>query len=292
MIRLRMTFKALIWHQRDKEERLLNMKWRLETLQNQVLHHVIDVFKKVNIETLKVEIYTFLLHVHLNKLQNQVTLRSQINDRTQKTQWTCKIICAHLIETNKFISCFSIFKKMTFLNISIREEAKIQFRRERLDFLTLTQTSERAIAQFHKSQWNLWWKNYKKRIADINASFAQRSHLFKKSVKMRDDFQKIKSILAIHIRIERIKLNVYLHSRNVLNANSFWCDCKWSHQTVKHILMHCLNWTHLRLNMLWDVDFTNYQIIVSITKNLKATARMMIKMKLLKQFKMIKTLIL
>ncbi len=52
------------------------MKQRLETLQNQALHHVINIFKKVNIKMLKVETYTFLLHVHLNKLQNQVTLRS------------------------------------------------------------------------------------------------------------------------------------------------------------------------------------------------------------------------
>ncbi len=76
MIRSRMMFEASIWHQRNKEERLLNMKQRLETLQNQALRHVIDVFKKVNIKTLKVETYTFSLHVHLNKLQNQVTLRS------------------------------------------------------------------------------------------------------------------------------------------------------------------------------------------------------------------------
>ena len=152
--------------------------------------------------------------------------------------------------------------------------------------------NERAIAQFHKSQWNLQWKNYKKCIADINASLAQRSHLFKKSVKMRDDLQKIKSILATYIKIECIELKIYLHLRNVSNANSFRYDCKWSHQTVKHILMHCSNWTHLRLNMLQDVDFTNYRVIISITKNLKATARIMMKMKLLKQFKMTRTLIL
>ncbi len=152
--------------------------------------------------------------------------------------------------------------------------------------------SERAIAQFHKSQWNLQWENYKKRIADINAFFAQKSHLFKKSVRMRDDFQKIESILAIHIRIECIKLNVYLHLRNMLSANSSQCNCEWSHQTVKHILMHCLNWTHLRLNMLQDVDFTNYQVIISITRNLKTTAKMMMKTKLLKQFRMTRTLIL
>ncbi len=253
---------------------------------------MIDVFRKVNIKTLKVETYTFSLHVHLNKLQNQVILRSWINDRTQKTWWACKITCAHLIKTNKLISHFLIFKKTTFLNVLIHEEAKIQFECKWLNLLMTTQMSKCAIAQFHKSQWDLRWKNYKKRIADINAFLAQRFHLFKKSVKMRDDLQKIESILATYIKIERIELNVYLHLRNMSNANSFQCDCKWSHQTVKHILMHCLNWTHLRLNMLWNIDFTNYWIIVSITKSLKTTARMMIKMKLLKQFRMTRTLIL
>ncbi len=51
MIRLRIMFKASVWHQRDKKKRLLSTKWRLETLQNQALHHVINVFRKVNIET-------------------------------------------------------------------------------------------------------------------------------------------------------------------------------------------------------------------------------------------------
>ena len=156
----------------------------------------------------------------------------------------------------------------------------------------MIQMSEHVIAQFHKNRWDLWWENYKKRIADINAFLAQRSHLFKKLVKMRDDFQKIKSILATYIKIECIKLKIYLHSRNVLSMNSFQCNCKWNHQTVKHILMHCLNWTHLRFNMLRDVDFMNYWVIISITKNLKTTARMMMKMKLLKQFKMTRTFIL
>jgi len=199
---------------------LLSIKWRLETLQNQALCHVIDIFRKMNIETLKVETYTFSLHVHLNKLQNQVTLHSWINNRTQKTRWACKIICAHLIENNRLISRFLIFKKMTFLNASIRKEAKIQFRCKRLNLLTMTQMSERAITQFHKSQWNLRWKNYKKRIADINAFFAQRFHLFKKSVKMRDDLQKVESILATYIRIERIELQIYLHLKNVSSVNS------------------------------------------------------------------------
>ena len=124
MIRSRMTFEASIWHQHNKEEELSSMKWRLETLQNQALCHVINVFRKVNIETLKVETYTFSLHVHLNKLQNQVTLRSWIDNRTQKTWWACKIIHAHLIKTNKFIFRSLIFKKWCFRTFQFTKKQK------------------------------------------------------------------------------------------------------------------------------------------------------------------------
>ncbi len=145
---------------------------------------------------------------------------------------------------------------------------------------------------YHKDQWKQWWEKYKKHIANINAISAQRFHLFNKTIKMHVDLQKIKSILATHIRIECIDLNIYLHLRNVSSMNSSRCDCKQSHQTAKHVLMHCLNWTHLRSKMLRNVDFLNYQIIIMITKDFRAAARMMMKTKLLKQFKVTRTLIL
>jgi len=44
--------------------------------------------------------------------------------------------------------------------------------------------------------------------------------------------------------------------------------------------------------MLQDIDFMNYQVIISIMKSFKTSARMMMKMKLLKQFKMTRILIL
>ena len=48
----------------------------------------------------------------------------------------------------------------------------------------------------------------------------QRLHLFNKMIKMRNDFQKIESILIIHIKIKCIDLNVYLYFRNVSDADS------------------------------------------------------------------------
>ena len=39
-------------------------------------------------------------------------------------------------------------------------------------------------------------------------------------IKMCDDFQKMKSTFTTYIKIERIDLNVYLHSRNISSINS------------------------------------------------------------------------
>jgi hypothetical protein len=63
-------------------------------------------------------------------------------------------------------------------------------------------------------------RKYKERVADVNVISAQRLHLSNKMIKMRNDFQKAESILAMYIRIKRIDLNVYLHFRNISDMNS------------------------------------------------------------------------
>ncbi len=226
-------------------------------------------------------------------LQNKITLRSQVNDWTQEIKQACKLICAHLMKVNHIISCSLIIKKVVLLNILIQKDTRIQMRCKWLFLSATTLISDSiAIAQYYKNQWNQRWKNYRKCIANVNVISTQKLHLFNKMIKMRDDLQKAESILVTYIRIERIDLNAYLHFRNVSDMNSLRCDCEWSHQTTKHVLMHCLNWSHLQSRMLQDADFLNYWIIVIITKNLKAVAKMMMKMKLLKQFKVTRTFVL
>ncbi len=198
------------------------------------------------------------------------------------------------MKVNRVISCSLIIKKIVLLNVFIWEDAKIQLRcRWHILFFTMISTSDSiAITQYHKDQWNQRWEKYRERVADVNTISTQRLHLSNKMIKMHDDLQKAESILAMYIRIKRIDLNVYLHSRNVSDMNSLRCNCEWSHQITKHVLMHCLNWLHLRSRMLQDADFLNYWIIIIITKNFKAVAKMMMKTKLLKQFRVTRTLVL
>ncbi len=228
VVRSEITFEASIWHQRDKKDELLSKECRLETLQNQTLHHVAEAFKRVNIETLEAETYMSSLHVHLNMLQNKITLHSQVDDWTQEIRQACELIHVRLTKVNRVISRSLIIKKIVLLNVFIQEDAKIQSRRRRCTlFFTMISTSDSiAITQYHKDQWNQRWEKYRERVADINTISAQRLHLSNKTVKMRDDLQKAESTLAMHIRIERIDLNAYLHSRNVSDMNSLRCDCK------------------------------------------------------------------
>ncbi len=211
----------------------------------------------------------------------------------QEIKWACKFIHAQLMKINYLIFHFFVIKKVVLLNTFIQENARMQSEHRWFNlFTTISINDSIAITLYHKDQWKQWWKKYKKCIADVNAISAQRYHLFNKMIKMCDDFQKIKSILAIYIKIKCINLNVYLYSRNVSSMNSLQCNCEQSHQIAKHVLMHCLNWMHLRLKMLHDINFLNYWIITMIMKDFRAAGRMMMKMKLLKQFKVIRILIL
>ncbi len=259
VVRSEIAFKASVWHQREKEKELSDKECRLETLQNQILRHITEMFKRVSIEILKAEMYISSLHVYLNMLQDKITLRSWVNDCTQKIRQACKLICVHLMSVNHIISRSFVIKKVTLLNNSIWEDAKIQQRCEQLALAVTISTSDSiAIAQYHRSQWKQQWEKYRKCIADVHVISTQRLHLFNKIIKMWNDFQKVKSTFVTHIRIECINLNVYLHFRNISDADSMQCDCDWNHQTTKYVLMHCLNWLHLRSRMLQDIDFLNY----------------------------------
>ena len=156
VMRSEIAFKALIWHQHDKKDELLSKECRLKTLQNQTLCHVAKMFKRVNIETLKTEIYMSSLHVYLNMLQNKIMLHSWINDWIQKIRQACKLIHAHLMKVNRVISHLLIIKKIVLLNVFIQKDAKIQLRHKWyiLFFTMILKSDSIAIKQYHKNQWN------------------------------------------------------------------------------------------------------------------------------------------
>ncbi len=130
------------------------------------------------------------------------------------------------MNVNHIIFHSFIIKKMMLLNNLIQEDAKIQSRCKWLTLAATNSTSDSiAIAQYYRNQWKQWWKKYRKYIADVHIILIQRLHLFNKTIKMQNNFQKVESTFIIHIRIKCIDLNAYLHFRNVSDVNSIQCNC-------------------------------------------------------------------
>ncbi len=119
VVRSEIAFEASVWHQRSKKDELSSKERRLETLQNQTLHHVAEAFKRLNIKTLETETYMSSLHVHLNMLQNKITLHSRVNDRTQEIRQACELIRVRLTKVNRVISRSLVIKKIVLLNVFI-----------------------------------------------------------------------------------------------------------------------------------------------------------------------------
>ncbi len=119
VVRSEIAFEVSVWHQRDKKDELSSKECKLETLQNQTLHHVAKAFKRVSIETLKTETYTSSLHVYLNMLQNKIMLHSEVNDWTQEIRQAYELIHAYLTKVNRVISRLLVIKKTVLLNVFI-----------------------------------------------------------------------------------------------------------------------------------------------------------------------------
>ena len=90
--------------------------------------------------------------------------------------------------------------------------------------------------------------------------------------------------IATQIRIERIGLKAYLAGCKVPGYESAECNCGWSHQTAKHILMHCPTWRTLRERLLNAVGTTDYRRIISTPSGLNTAAWMIMATEFLSQF--------
>ena len=99
------------------------------------------------------------------------------------------------------------------------------------------------------------------------------------------------SVLATHIRTERIGLQAYLYTRKVPGIESPDCDCGQGRQTAKHIIMFCPQWNTLRQRIFEGVNAQDYRRLVETSSGLRKSARMLMETGLLGQFSLVKTLL-
>jgi hypothetical protein len=109
-----------------------------------------------------------------------------------------------------------------------------------------------------------------------------------KRLKLHRALTKPESALVTHMRTERIELADYLFFRRVSIVLSSDCSCDYSRQTLKHVLLFCMNRVTNKQSMFKTDETTNLRKLLNIEKRLKTSINWLMKINLLTQFSLIK----
>jgi hypothetical protein len=132
-------------------------------------------------------------------------------------------------------------------------------------------------------RWERFWSEYqtKNRRRDCVALTSQ---IFKKRLKLHDNLFKIESSLVTQMRTNRIELAKYLFHRRVFIIVTSACFCDWLRQTLKHVVLFCLNHSRTRESMLLVAKTQNLRRLLNINKRVRVMTRWLMKTDILAQF--------
>jgi hypothetical protein len=140
--------------------------------------------------------------------------------------------------------------------------------------------TNKSLKKTLHDKWKRSWSEYqtKNRRKDCVALSSQ---IFKNRLKLHDNLFKAESNLITQMRINRIELTKYLFHRRVFIIVISACFCDWLRQTLKHVILFCLNHNHTRENMLFVVETQNLRRLLNINKRVKVMTRWLMKTNIL-----------
>jgi hypothetical protein len=131
--------------------------------------------------------------------------------------------------------------------------------------------------------WNAYQTKNRRRVCETLSK-----NISSKRLKLHKALIKSESAFVTHIRTKRIELADYLFFRRVSIVLLFDCSCDYFWQTLKHVLLFCIDKTANRQNMFKDDETTNLRRLLNIEKRLKTSINWLMKINLLIQFSLTK----
>jgi hypothetical protein len=143
--------------------------------------------------------------------------------------------------------------------------------------------TNKSLKKTLHDRWERFWNEYqtKNRRRDCVALTSQ---IFKKRLKLHDNLFKTESSLVTQMRTNRIELAKYLFHRRVLIIVISACSCDWLRQTLKHVVLFCLNHSRTRESMLLVAETQNLRRLLNISKRVRVMTRWLMKTDILAQF--------
>jgi hypothetical protein len=146
---------------------------------------------------------------------------------------------------------------------------------------------EKTWHKFFRVKWEQTWNAYqtkdRRRVCETLTD-----DISSKRLKLHKILTKSESAFVTHMRTKRIEFVDYLFFRRVFIVLSFDCFCDYSRQTLKHVLLFCMNRATNRQRMFRVDETTNLRKLLNIEKKLKTSINWLMKINLLTQFSLIR----
>jgi ribosome-associated translation inhibitor RaiA len=280
VVRSVITYDNNTWHaSHDRSNTILFLTNKLINLQKQNLRTINETFRITSRKILNVETQMQFIELHLAYLQTKIRIR--LHEDSHNT-----LIIKH---------CDRIKRKLTQMRERRRRQVDITSKeRKRVWFAKLCAENEstmqndnsmtnKSLKKTLHDRWKRFWDEYqtKNRRRDC---IALTSQIFKKRLKLHDNLFKIENNLVTQMRTNRIELTKYLFHRRVFIIVISACFCDWFRQTLKHVMLFCLNHNRTRESMLLVVETQNLRRLLNINKKIRVMTRWLMKTDILAQF--------
>jgi hypothetical protein len=277
-------YASIIWHaSHDRSDNVVDTTTKFIKMQQQCLRMINDSFKAMSTQILEIEIYVEFIQLHLTHLQ------IKFRQRIKKKQHDVLIFnfC------NKIKSCLTTQRdKRRRRAVETSSERKQKWsvklaKKMRKKNKMNEESIEKTWHKFFRVKWQQTWNAYqtknRRRVCETLTD-----DISSKKLKLHRVLTKSESAFVTHMRTRRIELADYLFFRRVFTVLSSDCFCDYSRQTLKHVLLFCINRATNRQRMFRVDETTNLRKLLNIEKKLKTSINWLMKINLLTQFFLIR----
>jgi hypothetical protein len=156
-------------------------------------------------------------------------------------------------------------------------------KKNKMNEKSIEKTWHRLFRVKWQQTWNAYQTKDRRRVCETLTN-----DISSKRLKLHRVLTKSESAFVTHMNTRRIELADYLFFRRVSTVLSSDCSCDYSRQTLKHVLLFCINRATNRQCMFRIDETTNLRKLLNIEKRLKTSINWLMKINLLTQFSLIK----
>jgi hypothetical protein len=280
IIRFAVIYASIIWHaSHDRSDNVVDTTTKFIKMQQQCLRMISDSFKAMSTQILEVEIYVKFIQLHLTHLQIKFRQRMKKKQHDAFISSFCNRIKSRLTTQRDRRRRRAVETSNEKKQKWSAKLAKKMRKKNKMNEKSIEKTWHRLFRVKWQQKWNAYQTKNRRRVCETLTD-----DISSKRLKLHRVLTKSESAFVTHIRTKRIELADYLFFRRVFIVLSSDCFCDYSRQTLKHVLLFCMNRTTNKQRMFKIDETTNLRKLLNIEKKLKTSINWLMKINLLTQF--------